>query len=212
MTEALEQVQRWLLRESRLRGDHLALVEETCLRLREAGVPVARASAVIFALHPLVHARTFAWRLGRGSRNIAHAHGLQDEPGYAQSPVRALHQGREAELRRRLDGRGSFDEFPPLRELAADGLTEYLALAMAFGDGTRHVMSFATDAPGASPSRRSRRCASCCRRSRPSSSCICCGAGAECCSRPTSGAMQAPRCWVGAFDVATAASCARWCA
>lgn len=39
-------------------------------------------------------------------------------------------------------------DFPVLQELAADGVTDYVALPLLFSDGSRQFVAFASDADG----------------------------------------------------------------
>ena len=70
------------------------------------------------------------------------------------SPFHWLIQEREPELRRRLDGSNSAGEFPLLDRFREEGSTDYLALAVEYGDQVPFaelrgmLCSFQTDRPG----------------------------------------------------------------
>ncbi|MCP3136983.1 adenylate/guanylate cyclase domain-containing protein [Pyxidicoccus xibeiensis] len=123
------------------------LLDGLCQRLVSQGVPLARASIVLFTLHPLLHGRSFRWRPGQSTAAEVHPHGLQHLPAFARSPFKALREGLPL-IHRRLVAPPAPDDFPMLAELRADGLTEYLALPVCFSDGSRHAVSWATSAPG----------------------------------------------------------------
>ncbi|XXF79034.1 adenylate/guanylate cyclase domain-containing protein [Myxococcaceae bacterium GXIMD 01537] len=145
--EALSAVVGWLTGPARHLGTPGLLLEGLCERLREQGVPLMRASLVLFTLHPLLHGRSYRWGFPYGGSTELHPHGLQHQPGYAQSPFRALREG-APKLRRRLVVAPDPSDFPMLADLRAQGLTDYFALPVCFGDGSRHALSWSTAAPG----------------------------------------------------------------
>ncbi|MFP2933526.1 adenylate/guanylate cyclase domain-containing protein [Pyxidicoccus sp. 3LG] len=140
-------VAAWLVSEARSLEGPTPLLDGLCQRLAAQGVPLARASIVLFTLHPLLHGRSFRWRPGQPAVAEVHPHGLQHLPAFARSPFKALREGTPI-IHRRLDAPPAPDDFPMLAELRADGLTEYLALPVCFSDGSRHAVSWATSAPG----------------------------------------------------------------
>ena len=137
----------WLVSEARSAEHPAALLQGLCQRLLDQGVPLARASISLFTLHPLLHARSFRWRPGRGASTEIHPHGLQHLPGFALSPFKALLDGSPG-IHRRLEAPLAPGDFPMFEELRADGLTDYLALPVCFSDGARHAVSWATAEPG----------------------------------------------------------------
>lgn len=137
----------WLVSEARSLDGPAPLLDALCQRLVAQGVPVARASIVLFTLHPLLHGRSFRWRPGQRVSTEVHPHGLQHLPGFALSPFKALLDGSPG-LHRRLEEPPAPDDFPMYAELRADGLTDYVALPLCFSDGARHAVSWATSAPG----------------------------------------------------------------
>lgn len=137
----------WLVSEARSVGTPGELLDGLCQRLAAAGVPLARASIVLFTLHPLIHGRSFRWRPGHGCATEVHPHGLQHLPAFARSPFKALREGTPL-IHRRLEAPPDPDDYPMLAELRADGLTDYLAVPLCFSDGTRHAVSWATSVPG----------------------------------------------------------------
>ncbi len=144
--EALTAVVGWLTAEARHLESPGLLLEGLCERLCARGLPLARASLSLFILHPLLYSRSFRWRTGQKHRTEMHPHGAQHLPGYALSPFRAIREG-SPRIRRRLVAAPAA-EFPMLEELRADGLTDYFALPVCFGDGTRHAISWSTSASG----------------------------------------------------------------
>ena len=144
--EALTAVVGWLTGEARHLESPGLLLDGLCERLCARGMPLSRAALSLFILHPLLHGRSYRWRAGHKHFTEVHPHGAQHLPGYMLSPFRAIRDG-APRIRRKLVGAPAAD-FPMLEELRADGLTDYLALPVCFGDGTRHAISWSTAAPG----------------------------------------------------------------
>ncbi|WP_141324571.1 adenylate/guanylate cyclase domain-containing protein [Myxococcus sp. AB025B] len=144
---AFSSVVGWLAVEARRLPNPVPLLSGLCERLTACGVPVSRASIVLFTLHPLLHARSFRWRLGHGATAEVHPHGLQHLPAFSKSPFKALREGLPV-IHRRLEQPLPDGDFPMFTELRAEGLTEYLALPVCFSDDSRHGVSWATSEPG----------------------------------------------------------------
>ena len=124
----------WLLGE----GRHLALdalAEGLGRRLVAAGAPLDRLRLSMRTVHPLVTGRTAVWHRDRGLEPAGAApHGLERRDTYVNSPL-AVIASTAAPFRRRLDrGLGTADHYL-LHDLAAEGMTDYLALPLRFGEG-----------------------------------------------------------------------------
>jgi adenylate cyclase len=98
---------------------------QTCEQLVGCGVPLWRVALFVRTLHPELIGRRLLWKHGEAvAISDAPLH-FVETPGFLESPVaRVISTG--AELRRRLDDRDRL-EFPVLRELAAEGVADYLA-------------------------------------------------------------------------------------
>ncbi len=139
----------WLARESHRERLIDVLLAGVGARLLEDGLPLARVTLQLRTLHPQFYGARLLWRPGmeRGELTLF-GHGLSVDPGYLNSPVRALFEGAEA-IHQRLDlETPAPGEFPIYAELRAQGLTDYVALPMSFTDGTRHACTWATARPG----------------------------------------------------------------
>ncbi|QIE57604.1 adenylate/guanylate cyclase domain-containing protein [Pikeienuella piscinae] len=137
--------------------------EETFAQLVEAlrnhGIPIDRAFFAHPTLHPLYHGAAFEWTPATGLTRETYG-GDVDAPHdiLARSPVRHVIVNEVTRFRRRLSGPGAMLDFPLLEDFAAEGLTDYLLLAVRF-DGFRTtadddlkgrsgmVCSFATKRP-----------------------------------------------------------------
>lgn len=138
----------WMLGEGR-QTDHdmKAFGRSLAERIAIAGIPITRFFWGVRTLHPLVGATGYIWQRERGEivqRAVSWDETNSDE--FQRSPI-LLPVASGKPFRCRLDGTEPLDH-PILEELRDEGLTEYLALAMTFVDGTRNPISFQTDAPG----------------------------------------------------------------
>ncbi len=120
------------------------LLAGACQRLREAGLPVDRASLHIRQLHPLFAARTLVWTAETGGTvQVDRAHGVQNTDMFLKSPVRPIYEGGPA-LSRRLDLPDDRLEFPILHDLKAQGYRDYTIRPIRFSRGRTMAISFAT--------------------------------------------------------------------
>jgi adenylate cyclase len=134
----------WILRESR----HLIRPEDLVAglvdQLREAGVPVRRFALTLQTRHPEIFAIVYSWteQDGVAREPIAHAHVEEGDETY--SPVSVVTRDKRA-VRCRLEG----GEIPwsVLRELAAQGATDYLMVPLVLSE-TVSYFSCATGRPG----------------------------------------------------------------
>ena len=141
-------ISTWLTEHGGIRVDPQTLMTELCERLVAVGVPLSRASYGAPTLHPQVWGSQFIWRRdGEGVSEIRHRHDAARSSTYRDSPVRVLHQGAAA-VRRRLDIPAPQLDFPILRELAAEGATDYVAMPLRFTSGWTGYISWACDRPG----------------------------------------------------------------
>ena len=133
------------------------LLEQFCQRMRAAGIPLARASAMVDTLHPVFEGRAFRWRRDHSEDSPLVEYGRTSGTSEAaaqwqRSPFYHLDQTGEAMLRRRL-ARGDPPDFPVVEELRDSGYTDYLAMIQRFDEeGVVGGMdciysSWVTDAP-----------------------------------------------------------------
>ena len=109
------------------------LVEGAMHRLVKSGVPLARMHVAFRILHPLFDGMSITWTDDAGVE-ISNAV-LVDEPGsmFATSPFYYMLSNDRTEFRARLDRDDAVASYPVLQELKDKGLTDYLALIVAFG-------------------------------------------------------------------------------
>ncbi|KQT52416.1 MULTISPECIES: adenylate/guanylate cyclase domain-containing protein [unclassified Aureimonas] len=139
----------WLMIETRNERFIDNIFVDLCQRLREAGVPVARATLNFRIQHPLFQGASMLWRKGMTTAEMqTFEHGALDTAAYTNSPIKAIQSGM-ASIRQRLDPKAALEHaFPIFEELREEGLTDYLAWPIEHTLQRRHVATFATDRQG----------------------------------------------------------------
>ena len=137
----------WLLAEAwRIDGEE-ALVDAFCRCLQRAGVPVSRMTIIIPALHPQVFATVLVWRDDAGAKTIHEPHDILFTPRFKDSPFALILRGAGG-VRRRMERADAKLDFPVVRDLKAEGATDYVAMPFRFSDGQMNVLSMTSFAPG----------------------------------------------------------------
>jgi len=136
----------WLLREGRLDGDPLALINALAARLLAEGAPLCRLRFAFFTLHPQLAAWAYVWMRGRETSVEKIPYGVQQTDAYIGSPAQKMIES-GAPVRYRLD-RLAAEDHRVLHQLAAEGGTDYALLPLRFSDGSLNVLAVTTDDPG----------------------------------------------------------------
>ncbi|HEX6137261.1 MAG TPA: DUF427 domain-containing protein [Casimicrobiaceae bacterium] len=138
----------WLLRDAWRAASSEQIVEQFCDCLLTQGVPLARMTVIVPTLHPQIFASVFVWREDQRSvRTIFEPHDILHRPKFALSPFAPIIRGAGG-VRRRLEGANVELDFPVVRDLHAEGATDYVAMPFRFSDGQINVMSMTSFAPG----------------------------------------------------------------
>ena len=137
----------WLLGEAWKIDSPDRLVDAFCRRLRDAGVPVSRMTVIIPTLHPQVVATVFVWRDDTGVKTIHEPHDILHHPRFQASPFAPILRGAGG-VRRRLESSDVKLDFPVVKELKAEGASDYVAMPFRFADGQLNVMSMTSFAKG----------------------------------------------------------------
>lgn len=143
----------WLLTEGWSITDTTELVERLAKRLVAAGLPLWRLVCLIRTLHPQVIGTRYMWRRDPGVTNLRYkeyspSHDVLQTSQYVDSPLAAILDGAAGGIRRRLDIPGVEPDFPILKELHAEGGTDYVAMPLVFSDGQINAITFTADRPG----------------------------------------------------------------
>jgi adenylate cyclase len=146
MARDIRELFDWLVDGAPGAGNPVAVLERFCPDLVAAGVPLDRVAAFVQTLHPHIMGRAFRWAPGGPVRVGEASHAMLRSPTFRSSPVgQVLDTGKA--FRRRIAEEGSGD-FAVVKELAEQGITDYLALPLRFMNGTTHAITFATKCPG----------------------------------------------------------------
>ena len=137
----------WLTDGARSAAASEDVLDELCKRLLDTGVPVWRAAVFVNTLHPDFMGRAFFWRPDTGVKVAEARHEFLQSEEYLKSPVVAVYALMKP-LRRRLADSDCPDDFAVLKELRAEGATDYVAFPLPFSDGSVHVATWTTQQPG----------------------------------------------------------------
>lgn len=133
----------WLLREGRLIGDPLELIDALASQLIAAGAPVWRLRFGFSSVHPQIAMWGYVWVRGRGAEITQVGHGFESSEAFIGSPAQRLMQTR-APVRYRLD-RLAPDAHRMLQDLAELGGVDYVLLPMRFSDASLTLFGVTTD-------------------------------------------------------------------
>jgi adenylate cyclase len=136
----------WLMHKGRHLPTREAVVGEICERLRAAGMPIDRVAFFFWTLHPQYAGVALFWDGRKVSVNRGE-HGFRQTEQYLNSPAARIREG-ERVIRRRLEDRDCTLDFPVLRELREQGMTDYVMAEVLFSDATRNSVSLTTRRPG----------------------------------------------------------------
>ncbi|MDP4023233.1 adenylate/guanylate cyclase domain-containing protein [Methylobacterium sp. NEAU 140] len=140
----------WIADRATVSDDGDGLVDSLCRALVEAGLPLWRFSVSAPTIDPLHRGVSLNWYADRDFDFELNPHGTEQEAVWLRSPIHALlHRGEHAG-RWRLEAADAGDAFPILRELRAQGGTDYVLRVVAFAPGTAlrgAALSFTTRRP-----------------------------------------------------------------
>lgn len=124
-----------------------------CDRLLAAGLPITRGHVAFPALHPLYAAVGLTWFHGEGLQKQTFEHFTSETEvaeQWKRSPLYFLIEKQLPFMRRRLSGPEALLDFQLLKELQAQGSTDYLAYTVYFHRDVRDgiVGSWVTDREG----------------------------------------------------------------
>lgn len=143
---AAEDVFDWLLRDTYAERYIDNLLVALGVRLRNAGLSVARISLQLRTGNREWLGASVLWRAGHDEAEIAlRGYETVEADTYLNSPIRAIREG-QPEVRRRLWqlGPDNFD-YPILQELQEEGCTDYVAWPVFQTLDKMHVVTFASD-------------------------------------------------------------------
>ncbi len=122
---------------------------EMCIRLQQAGIPLARSTLHVLIQHPQWLGARFMWSDGMREAEIARVdHDVRERSEFIGSPANEMFDG-ATEVRENLERDPSLGRKHALYdEMRAKGLTDYVAWPLYHTLGKRHLITFSTDRRG----------------------------------------------------------------
>jgi adenylate cyclase len=136
---------RWFVTEAYRIADTGKLVAAAGEQLVAAGIPLYRLAYFQLTLHPELAGKGYFWRRGRGVEISDAAHGLLEGPAYRDNPLPPVFEQRRT-IRIRLAEHEP--QAPILKQLKAEGATDYVALPLLFTSGHVDALSVVSDSAG----------------------------------------------------------------
>jgi len=139
----------WLMNDVREQRFIDNILVELCEKMRAVGIPIGRATMHFRTMHPQWLGARILWRTGMKEADIAtFSYGVENTPQFLASPINEIFNG-ATEVRKNLEVCQKVDlNYPLYKEMYAEGLTDYIAWPIYHTLGKRHIVTFASDAPG----------------------------------------------------------------
>jgi len=147
MADPISDVVNWLMDGARSAQQGDQVLKKLCDDLLACGIPLWRVAVFVRTLHPDVFGRSFVWRPGADVVVSQAPHTITTRDDYLRSPVLAVYETGKP-VRHLLTGPPGADETPFLADLRAEGVTDYVAIPLAFTDGSLHCATWSTKHPG----------------------------------------------------------------
>lgn len=134
--DSLNRIESWLVQAGLAGASETDSLHGFCDRCRDAGIALSRAMLLVDTLHPIHEGRAFRWRADSVEQPAVVEYGPsnvgESAATWQSSPLYRLVETGASELRRRLAADDSAD-FAVLREMKAEGQTDYVAFVHRFG-------------------------------------------------------------------------------
>jgi len=142
---SLAPVAAWLAIEGRRIAKPEALLAALAGRLDAAGAHVDRLSLSVVTLHPQLLAWVCTWRRDSAVTFFNGRHGAQNSDAYIGSPLHFVREQQQP-FRRRIAALDEARDHSFMHEMQGQGMTDYLAVPLVFGNGIVNVFTVATRA------------------------------------------------------------------
>jgi adenylate cyclase len=140
-------VVRWLMSDARKFTKPTEFLDAFARQLLDAGVAVTRVTTGVPLLHPQIASFSGLWQLGKGVSERRYRAISSTMDALLNSPIVIAYRG-QGPVRYLMTGPPSDQEFPIVKELRAEGLTDYVVLSVPFADGSHKALSLATNRSG----------------------------------------------------------------
>ncbi len=145
----------WLLAQALADFQLGDLVTGVAERLLETGYALHRFHATVRILHPIYSGTAFTWTRNQGLQRAAFERTDSASDAWRDSPLNYMLQNRLTEYRLHIHRDQGIEAYSFIRDLQAQGATDYLAILTPFGDPATAiaredgvVMSWSCEAPG----------------------------------------------------------------
>jgi adenylate cyclase len=122
----------WLISRTLGDADLPTILDGLCERLLAIGLTIKRVHLVMDTLHPTTQAEAFRWVRGHETEHEDFPHQIEPREDWLRSPIKALIESGEMEMRHVLITNGDWQQFPYLETLRNEGITDYFAMLTAF--------------------------------------------------------------------------------
>jgi adenylate cyclase len=137
----------WLIGPARQEATPEEIVGGVAERLAEAGIPLLRVRIGQSVANPLISAWGVIWSRASGPERYTVPRGMLATASYKGSPFEHVLTTRRS-FHHSLENLVADKDHPVLFELAESGSTDYLAIPIAYGNGSLQASAFTTDRPG----------------------------------------------------------------
>jgi adenylate cyclase len=137
----------WLVDGARSTVQAHQFIAELCDRLVGCGIPLWRVAVFVRTLHPHIMGRRFIWRMGADIEVQDAPFDLFETAEFRGSPAAKVY-ATGTPIRRRLADADCPIDFPMLRELRDEGVSDYLASPLLFTGGEIHLATWTTRQAG----------------------------------------------------------------
>lgn len=145
-SENITSVVDWLIAGARSAPDAHVVLGELCERLCACGLPLWRVEVFVRTLHPDVVGRRFRWQADHGVAVSSTPFSPPDSTETRESLIeRVCADG--LPIRRQLFRDNCAVDFPLLRELRDEGVTDFWATPLVFTDGDIHAAIWTSREP-----------------------------------------------------------------
>lgn len=132
-TAAAAHIASWLIESALGSTTGEEALDGLVLRLRAEGIAIDRGHLAYTTLHPLLEGHGVTWKPATGAVSEGYGHGgSEDAVDWNESPIRHVIANHLGRMRRRLTGPSALIDFPVLRTLADEGLTDYTLFTCGF--------------------------------------------------------------------------------
>jgi adenylate cyclase len=137
----------WLIGPARQEATPEEIVGGVAVRLAETGIPLLRVRIGQSVANPLISAWGVIWSRAGGPERYTVPRGMLATASYKGSPFEHVLTTRRS-FHHSLENLVAGKDHPVLFELAESGSTDYLAIPIAYGNGSLQASAFTTDRPG----------------------------------------------------------------